>query len=71
MKQRVQYSVQQYYSPFSFYLSFHVDQNQSRLLNVKEAYWISSNSSFIQYCDSNIGLFSIAPPLVIDLPTLR
>ena len=35
------------------------------------AYWISSNFSFIQYCDSNIGLFSIAPPLVIALPTLR
>ena len=31
------------------------------------AYWISSNSSFIQYCDSNTGLFSIAPPLVIAL----
>jgi hypothetical protein len=31
----------------------------------KGAYWISSNSSFIQYCDSNIGLFSIA--LVIAL----
>ena len=30
-----------------------------------------SNSSYIQYCDSNIGLFSIAPPLVIALPTLR
>ena len=38
---------------------------------VKEAYWISSNSSVIQYCDSNIGLFSIAPHLVIALPTLR
>jgi hypothetical protein len=38
---------------------------------LKGAYWISSNSSFIQYCDSNIGLFSIAPPLVIALPTLR
>jgi hypothetical protein len=37
----------------------------------KGAYWISSNSSFIQYCDSNIGLFSIAPHLVIALPTLR
>ena len=37
----------------------------------KGAYWISSNSSFIQYCDSNIRLFSIAPPLVIALPTLR
>ena len=24
-----------------------------------------------QYCDSNIELFSIAPPLVIALPTLR
>ena len=32
----------------------------------KGAYWISSNSS-IQYCDSNIGRFSIAPPLVIAL----
>jgi hypothetical protein len=31
------------------------------------AYWIISNSSFIQYCNSNIGLFSIAPPLVIAL----
>ena len=38
---------------------------------IKGAYWISSNSSFIQYCDSNIGFFSIAPPLVIALPTLR
>jgi hypothetical protein len=38
---------------------------------IKGAYWISSNSSFIQYCDSNIGLFSIAPHLVIALPTLR
>ena len=38
---------------------------------IKGAYWISTNSSFIQYCDSNIGLFSIAPPLVIALPTLR
>ena len=34
---------------------------------LKGAYWISLNSSFIQYCDSNIGLFSIAPPLVIAL----
>ena len=38
---------------------------------IKGTYWISPNSSFIQYCDSNIGLFSIAPPLVIALPTLR
>ena len=38
---------------------------------LKGAYWISSNSSFIQYCDSNIGLFSFAPPLVMALPTLR
>ena len=37
----------------------------------KGAYWISSNSSFIQYCDSNIGLFSNAPHVVIALPTLR
>ena len=29
------------------------------------AYWISSNSSFIKYCYRNIGLFSIAPHLVI------
>ena len=28
-------------------------------------YWISLDYSFLQYCDSNIGLFSIAPPLVI------
>ena len=42
-----------------------------KLYDHKGAYWISSNSSFIQYCDSNIGLFSIAPPLVIALPTLR
>ena len=38
---------------------------------IKGAYWISSNSSIIQYCDSNIGLFFIALPLVIALPTLR
>ena len=38
---------------------------------LKGAYWISSNSSFIQYCDSNNGLFSIAPPFVIALPTGR
>ena len=35
------------------------------------AYWISSNSSFIQYCDSNIGFFFIAPPLVIALKSDR
>ena len=35
----------------------------------KGANWISSNSSFIQYCESNIGLFSIASPLVIALST--
>ena len=34
---------------------------------IKGAYWISSNSLFIQYCESNIGLFSIAPPLVVAL----
>ena len=33
------------------------------LFYLKGAYWISSNSSFI-------GLFSIAPPLVIALPTI-
>jgi hypothetical protein len=33
------------------------------------AYWISSNSSFIQYCDSNIGLFSLASYEAIALPT--
>ena len=38
---------------------------------LKGAYWISSNSSVIQYCDSNIGLFSIAPLLVMALPTLQ
>ena len=26
---------------------------------IKGAYWISSNSLFIQYCDSNFGIFSI------------
>ena len=36
-------------------------------ITIKGAYWISSNSSFIQYCDSNIGLFSIAPHLIIAL----
>ena len=29
-----------------------------------------SNSSFIQYCDSNIGLFSIASCKFIALPTI-
>ena len=38
---------------------------------VNGAYWISSNSWFIQYCESNIVLFSNAPPLVIALQTLR
>ena len=38
---------------------------------IKGAYWITSISSIIQYCDSNIGLFSIAPPFIIALPTLR
>ena len=40
---------------------------------MKDLKWLigSSNSSFIQYCDSNIGLFFINPPLVIALPTLR
>ena len=45
--------------------------HNSKNSKIKVAYWISSNSSFIQYCDRNIGLFSIAPPLVIALPTLR
>ena len=39
----------------------------NKLETIKGAYWISPNFSFIQYCDSNIGLFSIAPPLVIAL----
>ena len=29
-----------------------------------------SNSSFIQYCDTNIGLFSIASYKAIALPTI-
>ena len=29
-----------------------------------------SNSSFIQYCDSNIGLFSLASYKAIALPTI-
>ena len=29
------------------------------------------NTNFFQYCNSNIGLFSIAPHKVIALPTLR
>ena len=29
------------------------------------------NWEFFQYCNSNIGLFSIAPNKVIDLPSLR
>jgi len=37
---------------------------------IKGAYWISSNSSFIQYFDSNIGLFSIASCKFIALPTI-
>jgi hypothetical protein len=41
------------------------------VVQIKGAYWISSNSSFIQYCDSNIGLFSIAPPLVIAILALK
>ena len=42
-----------------------------RAKGLKGAYSISSNCEFIQYCDSNIGLFSIALHLVIALPTLR
>jgi hypothetical protein len=47
---------------------------KSEIPSLKGAYWIFSllsNSSIIQYCDSNIGLFSFVPPLVIALPTLR
>ena len=50
------------------------------LINIlKGAYWIIQrfldfsplyNSSFIQYCDSNIGLFSFASYKVIALPTI-
>ena len=47
-----------------------IDWHTVKYAWIKGAYWISLNSSFIQYCDSNIGLFSIAPPLVIALPTL-
>ena len=45
--------------------------NKVKVKLIKGAYWISSIFLFIQYCDSNIGLFSIGPPLVIALPTLR
>ena len=39
---------------------------------VKVAYWIGKfKLGIFQYCDSNIELFSIAPPSVIALPTLR
>ena len=41
-----------------------------RIRNIKVAYWISSNSSFIQYCDGNIGLFSFASYKVIALTTI-
>jgi hypothetical protein len=47
------------------------------LVSFKGAYWIGKFKFFIyrigkfQYWDSNIVLFSIAPPLVIALPTLR
>ena len=36
-----------------------------------EIVMVPSNHSFFQYCDSNIGLFSIAPDLVIALPSLQ
>ena len=31
---------------------------------LSRAYWISSNSEFFQYCDSNIRLFFVAPHLL-------
>ena len=45
---------------------------------IKGAHWIIcttifsplSNSSFIQYCDSNIGLFCNASHIIIALPTI-
>ena len=46
---------------------------KSEIPSLKGAYWIFSllsNSSIIQYCDSNIGLFSIASCKFIALPTI-
>ena len=40
-------------------------------LYLKSKYYLKGLLDKFQYCDSNIELFSIAPHLVIALPTLR
>ena len=45
-------------------------RTNSRTMLLNPEFWIISNCEFFQYCDSNIGLFFIAPPLVIVLPTI-
>ena len=54
-------------------ISFEVIQSAKILLLQPkyEIIMLPSNHSLFQYCDSNIWLFSIAPPLVIALPTLE
>ena len=63
-------SIQKLFSLDSGMLQLLTNVIYPSLISLKGAYWISSNSSFIQYCDSNIGTFSNASPLVIALPTL-
>ena len=42
-------------------------QKEMSISTLKGAYWINSNCEIFQYCDSNIGLFSNAPNLVVAL----
>ena len=44
--------------------------NVGGLLDYTTFFSALSNSSFIQYCESNIGLFSLASYKAIALPTI-
>jgi hypothetical protein len=51
----------------------HIQVQSAKILLMPPQYEIimlTSNYSFFQYCDSNIGLFSIAPSKVITLNPL-
>ena len=54
---------------FTYYYT--VGENIIATIKMRNNFCYPLKMIIVQYCDSNIGLFSIAPHLVIALPTLR
>ena len=46
-----------------------VGENIIAVMKMQNNFWYPLKMSFLQYCDSNILLFSIAPHLVVALST--